>query len=151
LEAVTLQAQGRTLQALEAVGRALALAEPEGYMRTFLDEGQEMAQLLYLALERDIVRGSTAEFVGEILAEFEGPGPLQTHVDAHGIEPLSERELEVLALIAEGLTNREIAQKLHVSLSTVKVHSYNLYGKLDVHSRMQAVVRARMLGLLLST
>jgi LuxR family maltose regulon positive regulatory protein len=64
------------------------------------------------------------------------------------IEPLSEREREVLALIAEGLTNHEIAQKLHLALSTIKVHTYNMYGKLDVHSRTQAVARARLLGLL---
>jgi LuxR family maltose regulon positive regulatory protein len=64
------------------------------------------------------------------------------------IEPLSEREREVLALIAEGLTNREIAQRLHLALSTVKVHTYHIYGKLNVHSRTQAVARARVLGLL---
>jgi LuxR family maltose regulon positive regulatory protein len=64
-------------------------------------------------------------------------------------EPLSGREMEVLSLIAEGLSNREIAQRLHLSISTVKVHTHNIYGKLDVNSRTQAVARARTLGILL--
>ena len=64
------------------------------------------------------------------------------------VEPLSNREIEVLKLIAEGLTNQEIAQKLYLSTSTVKAHTYNLYSKLDVHSRTQAVAKARMLGVL---
>ena len=64
------------------------------------------------------------------------------------IEPLSERELEVLQLIAEGLTNREIASRLFLSLNTVQAHTRNVYGKLDVHNRTQAVVRARALGVL---
>ena len=66
------------------------------------------------------------------------------------VEPLSERELEVLALLAEGLTNREIASRLFLTLNTVKVHTSNIYGKLGVHSRTQAVARARTLGLLSS-
>jgi LuxR family maltose regulon positive regulatory protein len=67
------------------------------------------------------------------------------------IEPLSERELEVLRLIAEGLTNPQIAARLYLSLNTVKAHTRNIYGKLDAHSRTQAVARARALGLLPST
>jgi LuxR family maltose regulon positive regulatory protein len=159
LEAVALHAQGHTRQALDALGRALSLAEPEGYSRVFLDKGAGMAQLLYQALAQGIVRGPAAEFAGHILTEFEVPSSRlatsatpnltpETRESLPLIEPLSERELEVLALIAHGLTNREIAQKLHLSLSTVKVHAYNMYGKLDVHSRTQAVARARVLGLL---
>jgi LuxR family maltose regulon positive regulatory protein len=64
------------------------------------------------------------------------------------VEPLSEREVDVLLLIAEGLSNREIAQKLYLSVSTVKSHTYNIYGKLDVHSRTKAVARARAMGIL---
>lgn len=64
------------------------------------------------------------------------------------VEPLSEREMEVLRLIAEGLTNREIAQRLYISVSTVKRHTANIYGKLDVHNRTQAVAQARYLGVL---
>jgi LuxR family maltose regulon positive regulatory protein len=163
LETAALHAQGYIRQALEALGRALSLAEPEGYTRVFLDQGLGMSQLLYQTVARGIVSGQTAEFAGQILAEFEVPGaksevaaaPISSANLEPGttepqtlIEPLSERELEVLALIAQGLTNREIAQKLYVSLSTVKAHTYNMYGKLDVHSRTQAVARARTLGLL---
>jgi LuxR family maltose regulon positive regulatory protein len=64
------------------------------------------------------------------------------------IEPLSERELEVLQLISEGLTNRDIASRLFLSLNTVKVHTRNIYGKLDIHNRTQAVAKARTLGIL---
>ena len=64
------------------------------------------------------------------------------------VEPLSERELEILGLIAEGLSNPQIASRLYLSLNTVKVHSRNIYGKLDVHSRTQAVSKARILGIL---
>ena len=165
LEAVALHAQGHTRQALDALGRALFLAEPESYTRVFLEEATGMAQLIYLALAQGIVRGPAIDFAGQILAavEFEVPSSRfqasgagvadassrpETCQSVPLIEPLSERELEVLALIAQGLTNREIAQKLHLSLSTVKVHTYNTYSKLDVHSRTQAVARARVLGLL---
>jgi LuxR family maltose regulon positive regulatory protein len=163
LEAVALDAQGHAHQALDALGRALSLAGPEGYSRVFLDQGVRMAQLLYQAVAQGMVRGPAADFAGQILAEFEVPGSRSALATARIsgdnlepgtlepptlIEPLSERELEVLALIAQGLTNREIAQRLHLSLSTIKVHAYNMYGKLDVHSRTQAVARARVLGLL---
>jgi LuxR family maltose regulon positive regulatory protein len=159
LESVALYRQGRSRQALDALGRALALAEPEGYVRAFIDKGPDMAQLLYQAA----AQGLSPRFAGKLLAEFEVPGAgprigvspvagsraTQANPQLETlIEPLSEREVQVLALIAEGLTNREVAQRLHVSLSTVKVHTYNMYGKLDVHSRTQAVVRARALGVL---
>jgi LuxR family maltose regulon positive regulatory protein len=84
--------------------------------------------------------------------EPERAGPPQTQaLKSDLIEPLSERELEVLQLISEGLTNREIASRLFLALNTVKAHSRNIYGKLGVHSRMQAVARARALGILPST
>jgi LuxR family maltose regulon positive regulatory protein len=67
------------------------------------------------------------------------------------VEALTEREIEVLELVAEGLTNREVAQRLFLSVSTVKVHTYNIYSKLDVHNRTQAVAKARVLGILPST
>ena len=135
---------------LVTLGRALALAEPEGYVRTFLDEGPPMAHLLYRAAER----GIAADYVGRLLAAFAterqsfeaaaetatAPSPL--------VEPLSDRELEVLVLIAEGLANREIAEQLYISLSTVKSHAANIYGKLSVHKRTEAVARAHAWGIL---
>jgi LuxR family maltose regulon positive regulatory protein len=155
LEALAFQAQGDVPRALGALERAFAIAEPERCVHFFLCGGQPMAQLLYQAA----AQGIAPEFAGQILAAFQSPGlelmpeeesgsKLETLKPGALIEPLSKRELEVLALIAEGLTNREIAQKLHLALSTIKVHTYNTYGKLDVHSRIQAVARARLLGLL---
>ena len=117
-----------------------------------VEQGPAMTKMLYQAA----AQGLSPKFSGKLLAEFGEAGSLAVAADLPPesskperlIEPLSERELEVLDLIAEGLTNREIAQKLYLSLSTVKAHTYNMYGKLDVHSRTQAVARARMLGLL---
>jgi LuxR family maltose regulon positive regulatory protein len=130
--------------------RALTLAEPEGFVRSFVDEGRPMARLLYEALSRGIapnyVQGLLAAFpVDE--AEHTVPSKCQAQ-ESELIEPLSERELEVLQLMAEGLTNPEIASRLFVSLNTVKAHARNIYGKLGVHNRTQAVTKARALGVL---
>jgi len=160
LQAMALQAQGDAEQALAALGRALALAEPEGYVRLFVDEGPPMARLLKaLSSQRSAISQS---YLGRLLAAFDGATkderprmkagdqPLVVHrgLPPILIEPLSERELEVLGLIAQGLTNREIAARLFLTLNTVKVHTRNIYGKLDVHSRTEAVACARNLGLL---
>jgi LuxR family maltose regulon positive regulatory protein len=160
LQALALQGHGEDDKTLTALGRALALAEPEGYTRIFLDEGPPVAHLLHQAA----ACGIAPDYVRSLLAAFEG-----ATTDAHGawagqkttteespvvvrpsslLDPLSERELEVLRLIAQGLTNREIASRLFLAQSTVKVHTRNIYGKLDVHSRTQAVACAQELGLL---
>jgi LuxR family maltose regulon positive regulatory protein len=105
-----------------------------------------MAELLYQAA----AQGIAPEYAGRLLTAFpasEAPDSFQ-ELPADMVEPLSEREREVLQLIAEGLSNREIAQELFLSISTVKVHTYNIYGKLGVHSRTQAVAKARALGIL---
>ena len=146
LKALAFQAQGDIRQALIALEHALPLAEPGGFVRVFVDEGQPMARLLYQAA----ARGIAPEYAGKLLAAFPDAEPAakprQPQVEM--IEPLSEREIEVLQLIAEGLSNREIAQKLFLSVNTVKVHTYNIYGKLSVHSRTQAVAQARALDIL---
>ena len=150
LKALALDAQGETGRALEALRRALALAEPEGYVRIFLDEGPPMARLLYQAVER----GIAPAYAGRLLAAFPAAEPRQADlskawdVEGEMVEPLSEREHEVLELIAEGLSNREVAQRLFISPRTVKRHTSNIYGKLGVHSRTQAVARARLVGIL---
>ncbi len=149
LQALAFQAQGRRDQALEVLQRALTLAEPEGYVRIFLDEGQPMARLLYAAA----ASGIAAAYAGQLLAEFtaEEPGlsPALAHVSAEIlVEPLSKREREVMALIAVGQSNAEIAQSLFISVGTVKNHAKNIYSKLNVHSRAQAIARARELDLL---
>jgi LuxR family maltose regulon positive regulatory protein len=153
LKAMALQAQGDSAQALSVLERALVLAEPEGVFLAFVGEGMPMAHLL----SRVVAQGFLPDYVGRLLAAFEpkarGREALTRTSDpsvASLVEPLSARELQVLQLIAEGLTNREIAQRLFISPKTVKRHASSIYGKLDVHSRTQAAARARTLGILSS-
>jgi LuxR family maltose regulon positive regulatory protein len=153
LQATTFHARGDTTRGLGKLEHAFKLAEPEGFVRIFVDEGPPMARLLYEAL----TRGIAPDYVRRLLAAFPVAEPEQTCPTRTGasqpqlVEPLSERELEVLQLIAEGLTNPEIASLLFLALNTVKTHCSNIYSKLGVHSRTQAVARARALGLLPST
>jgi LuxR family maltose regulon positive regulatory protein len=146
LRALAFQAQGHLIEALAALEDALSIAEPGEYVRLFVDEGLPMARLLYRAAER----GIAPTYVGRLLAASSSPEPaiVPQKIPEELIEPLTEREIEVLRLIAEGLTNQEIAQKLFLALPTIKWHTSNIYGKLGVHNRTQAVARAQNLGLL---
>ncbi|MBN2388886.1 MAG: tetratricopeptide repeat protein [Anaerolineales bacterium] len=150
LKALALHQKGDLDRALQELARALALAEPEGYLRTFVDEGEPMARLLYQAVAAGISPGYAGRLVA-VLAQESPEAPLAGKVPAGDlVEPLSRRELDVLGLIAEGLSNGEIASRLYISLSTVKGHTTNIFGKLGARNRTQAVARARSLGLLLS-
>ena len=139
-------------QALITLESALSLAEPEGYVRTFIDEGEPMAKLLRLAASRGIAK----KYVRKLLASFHLGSESQSKASpAEGVvapsslvEPLGKRELEVLQLIVAGMSNSEIAEKLIIGEGTVKTHINNIYGKLDVQSRTQAIARARELKLL---
>ena len=148
LRALALEAQEYRTEALSALERALVLAEPEGYIRLFVDEGAPMLSLLRHAQARGIV----PRYVATLLAAF--GEPLVLYLPLHAarpdslVEPLTEREREVLRLLLEGASNREIAQRLFLSVNTVKRHVYNLCGKLGVQSRTQAIIRARALNLL---
>jgi LuxR family maltose regulon positive regulatory protein len=144
LRALAFHAQDDMAQGMAAVERALSLAEPSGYVRIFLDEGEPMARLLYRAAEC----GIAPEYAGRLLAAFPAWEPLDRDPQAEIVEPLSERELDVLCLIAEGLSNQEIAQRLSISTRTVKWHTSNILGKLGVKNRTQAVAKARSLGVL---
>jgi LuxR family maltose regulon positive regulatory protein len=153
LQALAFHAGGDTNRSMAALERALTLAEPEGFIRIFVDEGPLMARLLYKTLDRSIA----PDYVRRLLQAFpiEEPKqvdpPVSQGSEPDYIEPLSEREIEVLQFIAEGLTNQEIGTKLFLSLHTVKTHTRNIYSKLNAHNRTEAVARARAVGILAST
>ncbi|QIN83279.1 helix-turn-helix transcriptional regulator [Rubrobacter tropicus] len=152
LQALAHHVQGDTPAALVPLERALTLAEPEGYVRVFVDEGRPMARLLFEAAAHGIL----PDYAGRLLAALEAEEDRsedQSHpppaLPAQSLaEPLSQRELEVLRLIAQGLSNREIGERLFLALITVKGHNRNIFRKLQVRRRTEAVARARELGLL---
>jgi len=143
LQALAGGTAGDTSAALEPLERALTLAEPEGYVRVFVDEGRPLADLLEAAAKR----GVAPAYVRELLARF-GRAGNQRPVRQPLIEPLSEREIEVLRLLATDLNGPDIASELVVSLNTVRSHTKNIYAKLGVNNRRAAVSRAGELDLL---
>jgi LuxR family maltose regulon positive regulatory protein len=161
LRSLALVQQGDTRGAEADLERALALAEPEGYVRIFLDEGQPM-QLLLAQWLAQAGASPLREYARHLLSQFDTkaravmPPQKTASLTAEPlsgpsqplIEPLSPRELEVLHLIAQGRTNKEIAGQLVVAPGTVKAHTSHIYRKLDVTNRTEAVARARQLGLL---
>jgi LuxR family transcriptional regulator, maltose regulon positive regulatory protein len=152
LQALALRAGSKKERAVSTLARALALAEPEGYVRTFVDEGPPMAELLSEALEAR-QRGRLdppvpPHYLRKLLAATERDATGAASPIAGLPEPLSERELEVLALIAAGKSNRRIATELFIGVGTVKTHLNNIYRKLNARSRTQAVARARELDLI---
>ncbi len=139
-------------RAMAALEEALEKGEPEGYLRTFLDAGEPFRQVLksWLQHTRSKEKTRLREYAQRLLSAFDG-NRIQLKPSSHPIgqaEPLSEREMEVLLLVAKGLTNQQIASRLVISVRTVKKHLENIHGKLGVQNRTQAVVRARELGLL---
>lgn len=153
LQALTFWNDNRKEQALKAITRALTLAEPEGFVRTFVDEEAEMRELLLRVLDvrqrghSGVASHVSTRYLAKLLAAS-GETHATPTANEQFPEPLTERELEVLTLIAAGGSNKAIAGTLSVSVSTVKTHINNLYGKLGVRSRTQALARARRAGLL---
>jgi LuxR family maltose regulon positive regulatory protein len=162
LQALAYQALGDSPQAMERLEQALSLAEPENYIRIFIDEGAPMAELLGRMKDEG---GRRKEYIRKLLLAFEkseegrvtGGGGVKTEIPPFHpssliphplVEPLTPRELEVLQLMAAGQSNQEIARALVVSVGTVKKHLSNIFGKLDATSRTQAVARAREFQLL---
>jgi LuxR family maltose regulon positive regulatory protein len=158
LRALALQAQSDLPAALTVLAGALIIAEPEGYVRIFVDEGAPMAALLRAANQHGIAPAYVARLLAALpsfefkvlSSEFPLLATQNSKLKSQNslAEPLSDRELEVLRLIADGHSNQVIADRLVVAVSTVKKHVNNLYGKLDVRSRTQALARARELHLL---
>jgi LuxR family maltose regulon positive regulatory protein len=169
LQALARQAQGVSAEAFATLNHALILAEPEGYIRTFVDEGEPMRDVIgnwrvMAGRQKNptAVQARLMAYTDRLLQAFINNSsklpiiaqhPLGTNQPANSpvlqaslVEPLSSRELEVLHLIAEGLSNLAIAQKLFLSTGTVKVHIKHIYSKLDVNSRTQAVARLRELN-----
>jgi LuxR family maltose regulon positive regulatory protein len=166
LQALAQQMQGDFPAALAHLERALRLAEPEGYARVFLDEGIPMAKLFRDAAARGTLEGQ--DYAGKLLAAFESESqqgaceaPLPTFLPSQPrietavqpaktslVEPLSQRELDVLRLFETELSGPEIAQELVVALSTVRTHTKSIYSKLNVNNRRAAVKRAYELHLL---
>jgi LuxR family maltose regulon positive regulatory protein len=145
LKALSYWEQGKRTRAMESLFEALNLAEPEGYIRTFLDEDQPMYQLLSEASVQSIA----PEYVNLLLQEFQLQEKDQLSIqEGLTIDILGERELDVLRLIAKGTSTREIAEDLFISWHTVRTHVKNIYQKLGVKNRFQAIEQARILDIL---
>jgi LuxR family transcriptional regulator, maltose regulon positive regulatory protein len=172
LQALALYQSGRLTPALSSLERALVLAEPEGYVRTFADHGESMSELL----RRMATRAVSPEYVARLLGAIESPGraapeptrpagsdarsanepamrpaladDAESGIERSEVETLTARELEVLRLLITGAPNQKIADELAVSVGTVKAHVSHILGKLGAHSRTEGVARARALGLL---
>jgi LuxR family maltose regulon positive regulatory protein len=151
LDALALYAQRETASAIATLKRALALAEPENYVRSFLDIGKPMEEFLLWGLESpSLTEPHLRAYVSKLLSHFGADISVEIKQPTGDalIEPLSQRELDVLRLIAKGLSNREISERLFLALSTVKGHTRIIFDKLQVQRRTEAVARARELGLL---
>jgi LuxR family maltose regulon positive regulatory protein len=150
LEAMVFEAQHKTDLALNVLGRALALGQPRSYVRIFIDEGAPMGDLLRQAA----ARGIAIEYVERLLTSLKEDQSRRERLHSSTLnphplsEPLTDRELEVLRLVTIGLSNEAIAGTLVISIETVKKHLKNIYGKLEVHNRVEAPNRARELGLI---
>jgi LuxR family maltose regulon positive regulatory protein len=152
LQALALQAQGANDKAVHVLLDALALAEPGGFIRTFVDEGRSMARLVSAA----VTPGRKSEYIRKLLVALEAKeqgseGTSQRPSIASAqplVEALSPREVEVLQLMARGCSNQEIAGRLFIALDTVKWHNRHIFGKLQVQRRTEAIARAGELGLL---
>jgi LuxR family maltose regulon positive regulatory protein len=149
LQAIALRAHGEKDKAVQLLGEALTLAQHGGFIRLFVDEGAPMAQLIREAASQGIM----STYTGKLLSAFDAEqrkseGKPAQPLTQPLIEPLSQRELKILQLIAQGLSNREISERLFLALDTVKGHNRNIFDKLQVKSRTEAIARAHELGLL---
>ena len=156
LKALDMWSRDDHVEAIEVMQRAVTLAEPEGYVRLFLDEGELMRQML-----QDLASRGPTDYLSRLMDAFSAEDEAMsghTGVRSHRLlssasseallDPLNDREMDVLRLVASGLSNREISDKLFISANTVKWYTRNIFGKLGVHKRAEAVARAHELSLL---
>jgi LuxR family maltose regulon positive regulatory protein len=148
LQALACRAQGQPDRALSTLERALALARPGGYIRVFVDEGEAIVGLLRQLAKQRLEQEAAQIQLVEILAALGQTVELAAPAAQPLIEPLTDREFEVLQLIANGASNRDIGQELVISVHTVKKHVSNIFGKLGVNSRTEALARAQELELI---
>ena len=146
-QAVVLHARGSLDEALVVLSEALLLGESGGFVRTFVDEGPAMATLLTALSDRGTLPDYTAQLLA-VWGSTQAPGADLAHLQRIGVEPLSERELDILRLIQQGQSNQGIGESLFLSLHTVKWHNQNIFDKLQVKRRTEAVARALVLKLL---
>jgi LuxR family maltose regulon positive regulatory protein len=147
LKSMVLDAQGEQDRSQAAIRQALAIAEPEGYVRSFVGMGSDMAHILRRAVPLPAVGHYAAKLLSVLESETEARSrPPHPAINAL-VEPLSDREMDVLQLLNTGMTSTQIAEQLYISVHTVRTHIKNIYGKLDVHSRRDAIDRAVDLGL----
>jgi LuxR family maltose regulon positive regulatory protein len=157
VQALLYQSEGDYPNALGVLEQALTLAQPGGFIRLFADLGPQMAHLLAELRTHD---SGKQQYIGQIVAAFEREeGNISGVIAQEEIyrsgdssqplpEPLTNREIDVLELLAQRLTNKEIAERLVISLATVRTHNRNIFAKLNVNNRRQAAIRARALGLI---
>jgi LuxR family maltose regulon positive regulatory protein len=141
LEAMFLDSQGDEGAALETLERSISLAEPSNFIRLYVDLGLRMKGLL----DRLRARSSQTDYILAILAAFPGEKPKANEAM---VEPLTDREFQILNLLAKRFSNKEIAQVLYIATGTVKRHTVNIYQKFNVQSRREAVEAARRLGII---
>ena len=144
LKALVHDSMGEKEQAVEALQTALGIAESAGFLRVFLDQGPALKPLLKQAQSQNI----HPAYADRVLAALDGPMLLQKRRPQPLVDPLSDREIEVLRRLRSNLTTPEIADEMMISVSTVRSHIKNIYSKLYVHKRSEAVSRAQELGLL---
>jgi LuxR family maltose regulon positive regulatory protein len=148
LQALAFQKLSQTDLALAALERAITLAEPGGWIRPFVESGTDIVQLL----RKLVNQHGVTKYIQEILKTFETGGETKGSVSAPPasqlIEPLTNREYEILELLGKSMTNNEIAAELHISVGTVQQHLNHIYAKLNVKGRRQAIAQAKALALL---
>ena len=143
LQAIAIFEQGEKDRAVRLMDKVLTLTEPEGFIRIFVEQGMPMCKLL----SETALQGITPNYISQLMSAFKGEKKEHEEIQCL-IDPLSQREIEVLKLIAQGFSNHEIGEKLFLALDTVKGHNRRIFSKLDVKNRTMAIAKARSLAIL---